>query len=142
MEKLWEHTMKDQLDCEPEKTPLAVVEGDAMNPRLNREKMTQMAFETFHVPSFYLAPSPAMILKATGRYTGLSVDIGSGFIRVVPVYETYCLRYTVRKQDTGSYDLRDYLACLLCQREDLNAENTTAFRQEVQTMLKQYAYVA
>ena len=59
---LWNHIFTTKLECDMEKTSLLVVEGEARNPEINREKMTELAFERFNVPAFYLAPAPALIM--------------------------------------------------------------------------------
>jgi hypothetical protein len=52
-----------------------------------REKMTQIMFETFSVPAFYVTQPAKLALYAAGRTTGLVVDSGSGGTFAVPIYE-------------------------------------------------------
>merc|ERR1712205_223476 len=49
-----------------------------MNPKENREKMTQIMFETFNVRRFYVAIQAVLSLYASGRTTGVVVDCGDG----------------------------------------------------------------
>merc|ERR1712178_200213 len=45
-----------------------------MNPKENREKMTQIMFETFSARRFYVAIQAVLSLYASGRTTGVVVD--------------------------------------------------------------------
>ena len=48
-------------------------------------------FETFNVPSLYLAIQSVLALYSTGRTTGLVLDSGEGLNSTVPVYEAYAI---------------------------------------------------
>ena len=53
LEKIWHHTLFSELRVSPENHPIMMTET-SLNPKENREKTTEIMFETFNVPYFYL----------------------------------------------------------------------------------------
>ncbi len=84
--------------------------------KADREKMTQIAFETFNVPALYIAPSPLFSLYSTGRTTGIAVDSGYERTDCVPIHEGHCIQSAVRHLDIGGLQIGDQLRSMLKEK--------------------------
>jgi len=112
VEKVWHHTFYNELRIQPEEHAVLLTEAPP-GPKANREKATQIMFETFNVPGLFLAQGAVLALYASGRTTGLVVDCGGGVSWTVPVYEGYGLPHAMLRLDLAGRDLTDYLMKIL-----------------------------
>jgi len=139
MERIWHYTFYTDLRIDPSEHPVLLTEAP-LNPRLNREKISEVMFETFNVPALYISMQAVLSLYASGRTTGTVIDIGDGVSHIVPIYEGFALSHAIQRIDLAGRDITTYLQRLLRQKG--YSFTTTAEKEIVRDIKEKLCYVA
>ena len=80
-----------------------------MNPKNKKEGLAQIMFETFNVPGLYLAYSTECSLLASGKSTGVSIELGGDTTQICPFVDSKPKPYTFEELYYGGNSITDYL---------------------------------
>ncbi|CAG9329712.1 unnamed protein product [Blepharisma stoltei] len=139
MERIWHHIFFNELRVPADENPVLLTEVP-LNPKIYREKMTQIMFETFNVPAFYVAIQAVLSLYSSGRITGMVVDSDDGVTHAFPVYEGYAQPYAIQRIDVAGNELTLHLARLMNERGHLLTN--AAEKEIVRDIKEKLCYVA
>lgn len=143
MEQLWEHTYsKTNLNAKMDEHPVLLTEAP-LNPKHNRNEMAEIFFETFRAPAIFFTPPSVLSLYASGRTTGVVLDVGEGVTHAVPVYEGFALQHSVTRSDIAGRHVTKQLQLLL-RRNTYNPNlnfSTTAELDFVKQLKEEVCYV-
>ncbi|VDN96752.1 unnamed protein product [Rodentolepis nana] len=107
------------------------------NPRNKREKLTEILFEKFEIPAFYLAKSAALACFANSRHTGLVLDVGASCASAVPVYDgRVLLQGVVRTPFAGDFIAQQ---CAKMVKEVLKTEPVPYYRVASKNLMEDFA---
>ncbi|KAK6184521.1 hypothetical protein SNE40_001833 [Patella caerulea] len=117
-EKVMDYTYERHIKSDADHHPVMMSEP-AWNTREKRERMTEIMFEKYNVPAFFLSKSPVLSAFANGRSTALILDSGATHTSAVPVYDGYVLQHGIVKSPLAG----DFVT-VECRKmmEELNVE--------------------
>lgn len=138
MERVWAHSY-DGLGVPADGHPLLLTEAP-LNAASHRETCAEILFEHLNVPALFLAPQAILSLYASGRTTGLVLDVGDGVAHAVPVYEGFAVSHAMTRMDIAGRDVTDRLALLL--RRAGRALTTSAEKDVCREIKERHCYVS
>jgi actin len=136
MERIWHHTFYEELHVDPAEHPMLLTEAP-LNPKTNREKMIEIQFETFNVPSFYVGIQPVFSLYSSDCLTGIVLDSGYHATDTVPIYEGISLPHAINRLSLAGYDIIMWLRKMLDERFPYFSE----FQRDIHEIKEKFAYV-
>lgn len=139
MEKIWHHTFFNELHVDPEEHPVLLTEAPLI-PKANKEKMTEIMFETFNVPAIQVSIQAVLALYGSGRVNGIVLESGEGVSQIVPVYDDTILEKGIIHHYMAGSDITDYLIKILAERG--YRFSTHAEREIARCVKEELAYVA
>ena len=141
MEKVWEYCFSNELRVDPSEHKVMLTEAP-QNPKANREKMTQLMFETFQVQGLYVAIQAVLSLYSNGRTTGMVCDSGDGVTHTVPVYEGFSIPHAVKKNYIAGRAITDHLSKLLSSDGITEQGGQSAWRQIIRKIKEDLCFVS
>ena len=115
MEKIWNYIICQELKSSSEEQGMLLTEPP-LNPKDNREKIVRIMFETYNVPLLYLGVQTIFSMYASGKTTGLIIDIGEGVTNVAPINEGLAIPYSNTNFPIAGKDLTLHLQNCLRKR--------------------------
>lgn len=136
------------LKIDPTDRPCILTEPP-LNPSSNREKLAEVMFEVFGVPSMFIGVQAVMALYAywDGRsaVTGTVVDSGDGVTHVIPVTDGYVAGTAVREIPIAGKDVTRIVSDSLVARGEIvvdNPESAVALNRLAKQVKERLAYVS
>lgn len=124
MEALWQHVLVDEvtapynIDLSTQTILLTDTPTSSAKVQLGqRQHAAKVMFETYNASGFYMANTAAMTLFATGRTTGVVVDVGESVTSVTAVLDGYSPPEGIYRTQMGAVDIDNYLLEMLKKRK-------------------------
>ncbi|KAK2568226.1 Actin-like protein 6A [Acropora cervicornis] len=95
-EKILDYIYAKDIKSESSLHPVLMSEA-SWNVRPKREKLTELMFEKYNIPAFFLCKNAVLTAFANGRSTGLVIDSGATQTSAVPVHDGYVLQQAIVK---------------------------------------------
>jgi len=139
MERLWEYAFLDKLNVNPQRHPVLLTEPP-YNPKPNREKMVEIMFEVFGVPTLNISIQGVLALLGQGRTTGLVLDSGEGVTHTIPIFDGFGLPHCINRMDIAGRELNTLLAKFIAH-EGVSLTRTVD-QHQVREMKERHCYCA
>ena len=136
MERIWQYVYNTELATQPQNHPVLLTEAP-LNPRSNRDTAAEIMFERFNVPAFFASMQAVLALYASGRTTGVVLDVGDGVSHAVPVFEGFAAvrGQGVRRMDVAGREVTEALVMQL--RRAVGWTPRTSAELEIVRMIKE-----
>lgn len=133
MEKIWEHIFKNELKIDPDEYNIIITEV-IMNPKENKEKITQIIFEDFNVEGLIIINPAILDIYSGGKYSGIVIDSGDGVTQIVPIFDGYSLPHASNCVNFAGSDLTEYMIRLL---NEVGGYYSSSYQKEIVRGIKE-----
>lgn len=116
MELIWNYIFSHELKVDPSEYSVLMMESPK-TIKINREKMTEVMFETFNVPSFFVGNSCFLGSYVAERNTSVVLECGHEVTSICPQYGGYIIPEGINRENFGGIDLAMYLQALFKEHE-------------------------
>ena len=103
------------MEVASEECPVLMTENPFNSPA-NREKTTEIMFESFKTPSLFMANEAVLSLHAAGQTTGVVLSSGDSLSHVVPIQEGKPLPHATVRLDYAGWELTKFMIKMLNER--------------------------
>ena len=103
-ENLMHYLLYNQMKVVPEEISVLITESP-LSSKENKQKLSEILFETFNVQKIHIANSSMLGLYAYGKTSGIVVDSGFHITSTVPLFEGLPLNHASIKLNYGGEDI-------------------------------------
>ena len=139
MAKIWHKVFYNEMRVDPSECSVILSEVTG-NTKGNRERMAQIMFETFNVPTLCIGNQSYFSLCSSGRTTGINVELGEGITAAVPFSNGQKVEQSINKINICGHELYDYFNRLLTEIGFYS--NTSMDKLTARDMMEKHCYVA
>ena len=100
LEQLLDYSYEKVIKSESECHPVLFSEA-SWNQKGKRERLTELMFEKYNIPAFFLVKNAVLAAFANGRSTGLVIDSGATHTSAIPIHDGYVLQQAIVKSPLG-----------------------------------------
>ena len=115
LETLISHIYTNDLNIDSENHPVLFSEP-VFSVKQAREKQTEIMFELFNVPTYFVCSTATLTLMAAGMTTGIVIESGHRKTTIVPLEDCYPQPAEILQSDISGITVDNYLNKLLSDR--------------------------
>ncbi|XP_046546957.1 actin-like [Haliotis rubra] len=134
---IWRDVLVDKLGLNPQEHNVLLIAPPSLDPQ-DKEKITQIMFEKFKVPGLFVANSGVLSMYATGRLSGVVLEVGDGVIHAAPSHEGFLLPKAVTRWAFGGSGQNEFL----CKQLSEKGYNLASVPEAVRQIKESMCYVA
>jgi len=128
-------TFVGELGLNPRDRPLLLT-TPVQTTRQHKEKLSEISFEEFHIPSMCTQLQPVMALFESGRISGTVIDSGETMTYSVSISRGICQTDSLKKMALAGRDVREVLKTMLLEKGYQTFDNYT-----IQNIKENYCYI-